>query len=174
MSVIDAFDARDLASFGKLNSALNTGEAKSGDDAIGIGGDQSCAVQIAVHDASSNDVELLVQENACNTTVVDLSQVRKESKFVSAVSVTIQQHTTVSETISKVIQCRNKGLAIAVGCKDPETGDTFLADFAVGVAAGQIRFGGLQNENGVEKYNRLLIIANSEHAPAFIGSEFRR
>ena len=86
----------------------------------------------------------------------------------------IQQYATVSEAIKKVVQCRNKGLAIAVGCKDADTGDTFLADFAVGVAAGQIRFGGLKSENGIEKYNRLSIIANSEHAPTFIGSEFRR
>lgn len=155
MSVLDPFDSSDLPAFGKLNSFINAAD-QSAENKESIGGDASCSMQVAVHDAFSNNLEILSQENACNTVIVDITKC-----------------ITVTDAVSKVSEARNKGFSVVIGCKDGETAETFAADFAVGVGAGQVKFGGLQNAYGVLKYNRLSTIAQ-RFSPTFIGSDFRR
>ena len=49
----------------------------------------------------------------------------------------------------------------------------FMADFAVGVQAGQIKVGGLFHAENTDKYNQLLRLASSAAPPPFAGPDFR-
>ena len=53
---------------------------------------------------------------------------------------------------------QEKGYAPIVSHRSGETEDTFIADLAVGTAAGQIKTGSLSRTDRIAKYNRLLVI----------------
>ena len=59
----------------------------------------------------------------------------------------------------------------AAGVESP---DTFLADFAVGIAAGQFLMGGIYSAECVAKYNRMMEIADENPAIRFVGGRFRK
>ena len=64
---------------------------------------------------------------------------------------------------------------IVACCEDaPETMDTFIVDFAVGMGVGQFMGGSLAAAEGTEKYNRLLEISRTDNSLQFAGSSFRR
>jgi enolase len=71
---------------------------------------------------------------------------------------------------------REMGWAVIIGCGEegPETTDTFIADFAVGIGAAQFMGGGLHSSETAGKYNRLLEISRENEGIKFIGSKFRR
>jgi enolase len=52
-----------------------------------------------------------------------------------------------------------------VSARSGETEDDFLADLAVGTAAGQIKVGSLRCSDRLAKYNQLLRIAEDETLP---------
>ncbi|MBP5767530.1 MAG: phosphopyruvate hydratase, partial [Fibrobacter sp.] len=64
----------------------------------------------------------------------------------------------VSETLAASKRAQNEGYAAIVSHRSGETEDTFIADLAVGTAAGQIKTGSLSRTDRVCKYNRLLRI----------------
>jgi enolase len=65
-------------------------------------------------------------------------------------------------TVSEAIEAANTAMAanwpVVVSHRSGETGDTFIADLAVALSAGQIKTGGPARSDRVEKYNRLLEI----------------
>ena len=65
---------------------------------------------------------------------------------------------SVSETLAAIKRAQNEGYAPIVSHRSGETEDTFIADLAVGTAAGQIKTGSLSRTDRVCKYNRLLRI----------------
>ena len=71
---------------------------------------------------------------------------------------------------------RELGWAVIIACAEdgPETCDTFISDFAVGIGAAQFMGGGLHSSETSAKYNRLLEISREHQGIAFIGSKFRR
>jgi len=82
-----------------------------------------------------------IQEKACNAILVKPNQIG-----------------TVSETIEVIKLCRQANWNIIVSHRSGETNDTFIADFAVGVAADYTKFGAPARGERVAKYNRLLTI----------------
>ena len=50
------------------------------------------------------------------------------------------------------------GFGCVISHRSGETGDTTIADIAVGMGAGQIKTGSLSRSDRVEKYNRLMLI----------------
>ena len=64
----------------------------------------------------------------------------------------------MSETLAAIKRAQNEGYAPIVSHRSGETEDTFIADLAVGTAAGQIKTGSLSRTDRVCKYNRLLRI----------------
>lgn len=65
---------------------------------------------------------------------------------------------TVSETIAAIELCRKVGWSYVISHRSGETEDTFIADFAVAMAGGQIKAGSLCRGERIAKYNRLLEI----------------
>lgn len=65
---------------------------------------------------------------------------------------------TVTEAIEVVKQAKDAQWGVIISHRSGETEDSFLADFAVGLAAGQIKAGAPCRGERVAKYNQLLRI----------------
>lgn len=68
---------------------------------------------------------------------------------------------TVTETLQAIQLCKSNDMNMIVSHRSGETGDTFIADLAVGTSAGQIKSGGCSRGERLAKYNRLLTIEDS-------------
>jgi len=77
---------------------------------------------------------------------------------VNAVIVKPNQIGTVTEAIEFTKLAKSNNLKIVVSHRSGETEDTFISDFAVGVAAEYVKFGAPSRGERVCKYNRLLRI----------------
>jgi enolase len=89
----------------------------------------------------------------------------------NAILIKPNQIGTLSETLAAIALARQHGYGAIVSHRSGETGDTTIADLAVGTACGQIKTGSASRSDRVEKYNRLLAIER-ELGPAarFAGS----
>ncbi|MFH1375885.1 MAG: phosphopyruvate hydratase, partial [Patescibacteria group bacterium] len=76
----------------------------------------------------------------------------------NSILIKLNQIGTVSETIDAVKLAHDSGYTTVISHRSGETEDTTIADFAVGVAAGQIKTGSLCRTDRVCKYNQLLRI----------------
>jgi enolase len=81
-----------------------------------------------------------------------------EQKIANSILIKLNQIGTVSETQSAIDVARNAGYAQVISHRSGETEDTFIADFAVATAAGQIKTGAPARGERTAKYNRLLRI----------------
>ena len=79
-------------------------------------------------------------------------------KSANAVLIKLNQIGTVTETIQAIELCREAGWGFVISHRSGETGDTFMADFAVAMGGGQIKTGSACRSERIEKYNRLLEI----------------
>ena len=77
---------------------------------------------------------------------------------MSALLLKVNQIGTVSEAMEAVRMCRESRLDIVVSHRSGETEDCFIADFAVGINAGQIKTGAPARGERTAKYNQLLRI----------------
>ena len=84
--------------------------------------------------------------------------------IANAILVKANQNGTLTGTLDVVAQAKAAGYATIVSARSGETEDAFIADLAVGTAAGQIKIGSLRTSSTVAKYNQLLRI--EEHARA--------
>jgi len=76
----------------------------------------------------------------------------------NAVLVKVNQIGTLTETLETVELAKAAGYGVVISHRSGETEDTFVADLAVGVNAGQIKTGSLSRSDRVAKYNQLLRI----------------
>ncbi len=76
----------------------------------------------------------------------------------NAILIKPNQIGTVSETLEVMRYAKERGYACVVSHRSGDTEDTFIADLAVGTAAGQIKTGAPARSERTSKYNRLLII----------------
>jgi enolase len=76
----------------------------------------------------------------------------------NAIVVRLAQVGTVSEAIQAVHLCRQAGWAFVIADRATDTEDSFTADFAVAMGAGQIKSGSTCLGERISKYNRLLEI----------------
>lgn len=79
-------------------------------------------------------------------------------KAVNAVIVKPNQVGTVTEAIDFAKLAKSNNFKLVVSHRSGETEDTFISDFAVGVAAEYLKFGAPSRGERVCKYNRLLRI----------------
>jgi enolase len=82
-----------------------------------------------------------IEEKACNGIVIKPNQIG-----------------TVSETLQVVKMARDAGWKAITSHRSGETNDTFIADFAVGIASEYAKFGAPARGERVAKYNRLSAI----------------
>jgi len=81
-----------------------------------------------------------------------------EEKSANSVLIKLNQIGTVTETIDTIRMCKDVGWRTFISHRSGETGDTFIADFAVAFDAGHIKTGSASRGERIEKYNRLLEI----------------
>jgi enolase len=86
-------------------------------------------------------VKKAIKENACNAILVKPNEVG-----------------TITETIRVIQVCKEHDWKIVVSHRSGETGDDFIADFAVGIGADYTKFGAPSRGERISKYNRLLKI----------------
>jgi enolase len=83
-------------------------------------------------------VQKAIEEKSCNGAIIKPNQIG-----------------TISETLAVVRAARGAGWKIVVSHRSGETNDSFIADFAVGVAADYLKSGAPARGERVAKYNRL-------------------
>ncbi len=76
----------------------------------------------------------------------------------NAILVKVNQIGTLTETLEAVEVAKASGYGVVISHRSGETEDTFVADLAVAVNAGQIKTGSLSRSDRVAKYNQLLRI----------------
>ena len=92
--------------------------------------------------------------------VTDPELIRKgiDQGIANAVLIKLNQIGTVSETLKAIQTARDADYKVVISHRSGETEDTFIADLAVAVNAGQIKTGSLCRSERIAKYNRLLEI----------------
>jgi enolase len=81
-----------------------------------------------------------------------------ERKAGNAILVKLNQIGTLTETLEVISLARRNGFGTVISHRSGETADTFVADLAVAVNAGQIKTGAPSRVDRVAKYNQLLRI----------------
>ncbi len=82
----------------------------------------------------------------------------------NAVLIKPNQVGTLSETLQAILMAQAAGQNVVVSHRSGETEDSFIADLAVAVGAGQIKTGAPTRSDRTAKYNRLLQIADETEA----------
>jgi enolase len=78
--------------------------------------------------------------------------------IANAILIKLNQIGTLTETMQTIEMAKEAGYETIVSHRSGETEDTFIADLAVGVNAGQIKTGSASRTDRVAKYNQLLRI----------------
>lgn len=81
-----------------------------------------------------------------------------EKKAANSILIKPNQVGTVTETIEAVKLAKSVGYGTIISHRSGDTEDTFIADLAVGLGAGQIKTGAPCRSERTAKYNRLLYI----------------
>ncbi len=82
-----------------------------------------------------------IQENCANSILIKLNQIG-----------------SLTETLEAIELAKTNNFTNVISHRSGETSDTFIADLAVGVNAGQIKTGSLSRSDRIAKYNQLLRI----------------
>lgn len=99
-----------------------------------------------------------------------LSEGIKEG-IANSVLVKPNQIGTLTETLVTVEMAKRAGYTCVISHRSGETEDTFIADLAVAVNAGQIKAGSISRSERVAKYNRLLRIEEELGENAIFGGK---
>ena len=81
-----------------------------------------------------------------------------DNKVANSILVKLNQVGTLSETMQAISLAKNNGYKTIISHRSGETEDSFIADLAVAVDAGQIKTGAPARSDRTAKYNRLLLI----------------
>jgi enolase len=81
-----------------------------------------------------------------------------ELKACNAILIKLNQIGTVTETLAAIDMAHQNGFNAIISHRSGESEDTFIADLAVGTAAGQIKTGSMSRTDRIAKYNQLLRI----------------
>jgi enolase len=99
------------------------------------------------------------------TTSLDRLRIGVAKNAANGVLVKLNQNGTLTGTLEVVAAARAAGYAPVISARSGETEDSFIADLAVGTAAGQIKIGSLRCGERLAKYNQLLRIEEDSRAP---------
>ena len=78
--------------------------------------------------------------------------------IANSILIKLNQIGTLSETMDALAMADSAGYTTVISHRSGETEDSFIADLAVGVNAGQIKTGSMSRSDRVAKYNQLLRI----------------
>lgn len=91
--------------------------------------------------------------------------------IASAVLVKPNQVGTLSEVLDVIAVAHRHGYGTVVSARSGETEDSFVADLAVGAAAGQIKVGSVTRSSRLAKWNQLLRIEEELGPGAYVGAD---
>ncbi|MEA2620838.1 MAG: enolase, partial [Chloroflexota bacterium] len=97
-----------------------------------------------------------------------------ECRAANAILIKPNQVGTLSETLDTLYLARRHGYRTIISARSGETEDTFLADLAVGTAAGQIKVGSITRSERSAKWNQLLRIEAELGTEAYVGASALR
>ncbi len=83
-----------------------------------------------------------------------------EKKAANSILIKPNQIGTITKTFEAVKLAKSAGMGTIISHRSGDTEDTFIADLAVGLSAGQIKTGAPCRSERTSKYNRLLYIEN--------------
>jgi len=90
--------------------------------------------------------------------------------IANAILLKVNQIGTLTETLEAVELAKRAGYGTVISHRSGETEDTFVADLAVAVNAGQIKTGSVSRGERTAKYNQLLRIEEElGHAASWPG-----
>jgi len=81
-----------------------------------------------------------------------------ELGIANSILIKLNQIGTVTETLDTIQMAKESGYTTIVSHRSGETEDSFIADLAVGINAGQIKTGSMSRSDRVAKYNQLIRI----------------
>ncbi|MBY0416679.1 MAG: phosphopyruvate hydratase [Pararheinheimera sp.] len=81
-----------------------------------------------------------------------------EQGIANSILIKFNQIGSLTETLAAIKMAKDAGFTAVISHRSGETEDSFIADLAVGTAAGQIKTGSLCRSDRVSKYNQLLRI----------------
>ncbi|NCC93772.1 MAG: phosphopyruvate hydratase, partial [Opitutae bacterium] len=87
----------------------------------------------------------------------------------NSILIKVNQIGTVSETLACIALAKRNGYTNVISHRSGETEDSFIADLAVAVNAGQIKTGSLSRTDRICKYNQLLRIEEELGGAAVYG-----
>jgi len=87
----------------------------------------------------------------------------------NSILIKVNQIGTVSETLAAIDLAKRHGYTNVISHRSGETEDSFIADLAVALNAGQIKTGSLSRTDRICKYNQLLRIEEELGAAAVYG-----
>ncbi len=87
----------------------------------------------------------------------------------NAVLVKPNQVGTLSESLDVIDAAKAAGFGIVVSARSGETSDDYVADLAVGTAAGQLKVGAITRSERLAKWNQLLRIEAELGPGRFVG-----
>jgi enolase 1/2/3 len=103
--------------------------------------------------------------------VTDVQRLQRgiNERVANAILVKPNQAGTLSEALEVIQLARANGYRAIVSARSGETEDAFLADLAVGTAAGQIKVGSVMRSERLAKWNQLLRIEEELGAGSYVG-----
>jgi len=136
-------------------------------------GEEDRAGWKALTKALGKRIQLVGDDNFVTNPAIFAEGIR--DGIANAILIKLNQIGTVSETLDTVSLAQKSGYGTVISHRSGETEDAFIADFAVGTGAGQIKTGSLCRSERIAKYNRLLAIER-ELGPAahYAGRSLRR
>jgi len=111
---------------------------------------------LAITKALGRKLQLVGDDNFVTNPKIFAEGIR--DGIANAILIKLNQIGTVSETLETVAMAQKAGYGTVISHRSGETEDAFIADFAVGTGAGQIKTGSLCRSERIAKYNRLLAI----------------
>ncbi len=92
--------------------------------------------------------------------VTNVSRMKKaiELNACNALLLKVNQIGTLTESFEAARLAKDNGWGVVISHRSGETSDSFIADLAVGISAGQCKFGAPARSERNAKYNRLLFI----------------
>jgi enolase len=84
-----------------------------------------------------------------------------DNGVANSILIKVNQIGTLTETIDAVRMAQQSGYTTVISHRSGETEDSFIADLAVALNAGQIKTGSASRSDRISKYNQLLRIADA-------------
>jgi enolase len=119
-------------------------------------GEEDRAGWLAITKALGKKLQLVGDDNFVTNPKIFAQGIR--DGIANAILIKLNQIGTVSETLETVAMAQKAAYGAVISHRSGETEDAFIADFAVGTGAGQIKTGSLCRSERIAKYNRLLAI----------------